>query len=127
MNFAEGYRGQADERQALFGGAGSVRVWDLLGAMGAPPFSAVLYCELSAAGGVGQHRQLADHEIVLALEGEADVTVDHRVQCIGPGQLVYLPVGAVLAIQNRSNEAVFRYLIIKAKPPEQGTGPAHHG
>jgi quercetin dioxygenase-like cupin family protein len=103
-------------REALFGGVGAVKIWDLLGAQVAVPFSAVLYCELTAGGSVGQHRQERDHEFVLSLEGEADVTVGGRTQRLGPGQLVYLGQGDVLAIENSSTEQPFRYLIVKAQP-----------
>jgi quercetin dioxygenase-like cupin family protein len=124
MNFAKGLSGQAVEREALFGGAGSVKVLDLLGRLVAPPFSAVLYCELSAKGSVGSHQQLTDHEIVLGLEGEADICVGQQRQSIGPGGLVYLPQGALLAIDNRSSDKPFRYLIIKATGQPQAPASA---
>ena len=52
-----------DRRQALFGGAGEVRVWNLLGRHPAPPFAAVLACELDPGGSVGRHKQSTYNEI----------------------------------------------------------------
>src|SRR5689334_18273855 len=102
-------------REALFGGNGTVKVWDLLGALQALPFSAILYCELEAGGAVGAHRQERDPEFVLALDGVARVTVGERMRALAAGQLVYLAQGEILALQNASNEQPFRYLIVKAK------------
>lgn len=46
---------RCDARAALFGGEGTVRVWDLGGRVGA--LSAVLFCELEPGGRVGRHVQ----------------------------------------------------------------------
>ena len=50
--------GPGDRREALFGGKGAVTVWNLLGRTPAPPFTAVLSCELDPGGSVGRHRQV---------------------------------------------------------------------
>lgn len=108
-------KGAAARREALFGGEGAVLVWNLLGASEAPPFSAVLSCELDPGGSVGRHVQEHDPEIVIGLEGDGEATVDDRTLPLGPGDVAHLPLGAILAIRNRSTEAPLRYLIIKAK------------
>jgi len=110
------------QRQALFGGEGTVRIWDLLGTGQAPPFSAVLRCELEPGGSVGPHRQQRDPEILVGLEGTGQVTVDRQSAPFGPGSLIYLPHGGVLSITNRSDDAPLRYFIIKAQAQQTQPG-----
>jgi quercetin dioxygenase-like cupin family protein len=100
-------------RRDLFGGRGAVQVWDLLGREVAPPFTAVLGCELEPGGSVGPHRQQDFPELVLGLGGLGQATVDGVPHRLGPGDVVYLPLGAALALENPGEE-VLRYLIIKA-------------
>ena len=102
-------------RRDLFGGRGEVRVTDLLGGLAAPPFSAVLDCELAHGGTVGAHRQQEHPEIVVGQAGEGEAIVDGVVHPLGPGDVVYLPLGSVLALRNRSDAAPLRYLIVKAR------------
>ena len=106
--------GKPIEHDALFGGAGRVRVWDLLGQRAVPPFSAVLSCELEAHGSVGRHVQQRDPEIVIGLAGRGEATVDDTVGSLQSGSVVYLEHGSVLAIRNCGDEPL-RYLIIKAR------------
>jgi quercetin dioxygenase-like cupin family protein len=107
-------KGPVDVRSALFGGKGSVRVWDLLRGAPAVPFSAVLSCELEPEGTVGAHRQQRDPEIVIGLGGHGSAEVDGRDHPLSAGDLVYLPHGATLSLKNLSSEEPLRYLIIKA-------------
>lgn len=107
-------RGDPDVRAALFGGNGSVKVWDLLGPRLAPPFSAVLSCELEPGGSVGVHQQQRDPEILLGLEGQGEVTVAGFAGALTPGTVVFVPFGSTLSLRNLSPEAPLRYLIIKA-------------
>jgi quercetin dioxygenase-like cupin family protein len=108
--------GQADRREALFGGKGAVTVWNLLGRTPAPPFTAVLSCELDPGGSVGRHRQEHFPEIVLGVEGDGRAIVDGAAQLLVPGAVVYLPLGATLEIANLREDEPLRYLIIKAQP-----------
>lgn len=101
-------------RADLFGGRGTVRIWDLLASAAAPPFSAVLQCELAPGGTVGAHRQQDDPEIVIGLEGVGEARVDGQPQPLNAGDLVYLPHGSLLELANLG-DAPLRYLIIKAK------------
>ena len=78
-------KGQGFPRDALFGGEGTVTVWDLLGRAAAPPFTAILGCELEARGSVGRHVQEEFAEIVIGLEGEGVATVDGAERALGPG------------------------------------------
>jgi quercetin dioxygenase-like cupin family protein len=103
---------RASVRKELFGGTGSVRVWDLGAAR--PPFTAVLYCELDAGGRVGEHVQKSDHEVVIVLAGEAVLYVDGSARGCVPGDAVALPLGSRLAIDNASPSENVRYLIVKA-------------
>jgi quercetin dioxygenase-like cupin family protein len=112
MSFGDGVPFQRD---GLFGGTGSVRVWDLLRGTAALPFTAVLGCELDAGGSVGRHRQDEYPEVVVGLEGDGEADVDGRTSPLGPGDVVHLPLGSVLALRNRSQTEVLRYLIVKAK------------
>ena len=112
-------KGPPTTRERLFGGEGAVTIWNLLGAAAAPPFSAVLSCELDPGGSVGRHVQEHDPEIVLGLEGDGEATVDDRTVPLGPGDVVHLPLGSILAIRNRDAGAPLRYLIVKA-----AVGPA---
>lgn len=107
-------RGTVTQRTALFGGRGTVSVWNLLGRQNAPPFSAVLSCELAAHGSVGAHVQEEHPEIVIGLEGEGEAIVDGARHALEPGSVVFLPFGSQLAITNLGDEPL-RYLIIKAK------------
>jgi quercetin dioxygenase-like cupin family protein len=106
-------RDKADRRADLFGGSGVVCVWSLLRG-DAPPFSAVLACELAPGGNVGTHLQQRDREIVVCLAGEGTATVEGQAQPMRPGTVAYLPFGRSLAIRNDSSHAPLRYLIVKA-------------
>lgn len=100
----------------LFGGKGDVHVADLLGRSAAPPFQAVLGCELEAAGRVGLHRQEQLDEIVVCVGGKGVVTVgkDPPIDFV-PGAVAYVRLGTTLQIENASAQESLRYLIIKAK------------
>jgi quercetin dioxygenase-like cupin family protein len=111
-------RGGTDVRIALFGGTGSVTVSDLLGPRAAPPFSAVLFCELDPGGSVGSHQQQRDPELVLGLEGKGEASVQGSPAPLEPGSVVYVPFGATLSLRNLSPDEPLRYLIIKAETLE---------
>jgi quercetin dioxygenase-like cupin family protein len=104
---------RADVRTGLFGGEGTVRVWDL-GAR-TPPFTAVLYCELEGGARVGAHRQQGDDEIVIVVGGEGVLYVEGRPHACAAGSAVPLPDGATLEIDNASAAEPLRYLIVKAR------------
>lgn len=106
-------RGAADVRRELFGGRGEVQVWDLLGPA-AGPFTALLSCELSPGGSVGRHVQQEFSELVLGLDGQGQASVDGSPHALGAGDVVHVPLGAVLAIENLGEQPL-RYLIIKAR------------
>jgi quercetin dioxygenase-like cupin family protein len=107
-------KGTPDLRIDLFGGRGEVRVWSLLQGA-AEPFTAVLSCELVPGGTVGRHVQDEFPEVVIGVDGEGEATVDDEAYALGSGDAVYLPLGSVLSIANRSDETPLRYLIIKAR------------
>jgi quercetin dioxygenase-like cupin family protein len=104
-----------DVREALFGGRGRVQVWDMLGSREADPFAAVLACELEPGGSVGNHVQEEFPELVICLDGEGTANIDGASHPLGPGELVFLPLGSVLAIENSSAELPLHYLIVKAR------------
>jgi mannose-6-phosphate isomerase-like protein (cupin superfamily) len=106
-------KGAADVRRELFGGRGEVQVWSLL-ETAAEPFTAILSCELSAGGSVGQHVQQQFPEVVVGLSGRGQASVDGRVRPLGAGDVVHVPLGSVLALENPGQEPL-RYLIIKAR------------
>jgi len=108
-----------DVREALFGGRGRVQVWDMLGAREAAPFAAVLACELEAGASVGDHVQQEFPELVICLDGEGVARIDGTSHPLGPGELVYLPLGSVLALENSSAELPLHYLIVKARAAAQ--------
>ena len=107
-------KGPSAVRSELFGGRGEVRVWSLLD-VEADPFTAVLSCELAPGGSVGPHVQEEFPEIVIGVEGHGEATVDARLHGLSSGDAVYLPLGSVLTIENRSPDEPLRYLIIKAR------------
>src|SRR5882672_1918181 len=107
-------KGPAAVRSELFGGRGELRVWSLLD-VEADPFTAVLSCELAPGGSVGPHLQEEFPEIVIGVEGHGEATVDARLHGLSSGDAVYLPLGSVLTIENRSPDEPLRYLIIKAR------------
>ena len=104
-----------DVREALFGGRGRVQVWDMLGKRDATPFAAVLACELEPGGAVGDHVQQEYPELVICLDGEGVARVDGAPHPLGPGELVFLALGSVLALENTSRELPLHYLIVKAQ------------
>jgi quercetin dioxygenase-like cupin family protein len=106
-------KGNPSVQVDLFGGRGEVRVWNLLHHT-AGPFMAVLSCALDPGGSVGRHLQEHFPELVIGVEGEGHASVDGQATRLSPGDVVYLPLGSILTIENRSNDAPLRYLIIKA-------------
>ncbi|MGK0362838.1 MAG: quercetin dioxygenase-like cupin family protein [Bradymonadia bacterium] len=98
----------------LFGGRGEVQIHDLLSGAAVPPFSAALWCALEAGGSVGAHRQQHDPEILIGLGGSGRAFVDDVPHALNEGDLVYLPLGSLLRLEN-SADAPLQYLIIKAK------------
>jgi quercetin dioxygenase-like cupin family protein len=110
-------RGTPDVRADLFGGSGSVRVWNLLARTTPPaPFTVVLACELDPGGRVGAHRQEHEPELVIGLAGRGRATVDGEPFPLEPHAVVALPLGAVLSIENLSLDEPLSYLILKAAP-----------
>ncbi len=101
----------------LFGGTGEVQVWNLLGQRTAPPFDAVLACELEPDGSVGTHVQQHAHEVVVVVTGEGSAQVEGITQMLEPGSVVWLPKGHRLALQNASADNPLNYLIVKARTP----------
>ncbi|HEY2733752.1 MAG TPA: cupin domain-containing protein [Polyangiales bacterium] len=101
-------------RSDLFGGIGSVRVTSLLSGA-AEPFTAILSCELAASGSVGPHRQEEFPEIILGCAGSGVATIDGVAHPLEPGDALFLPLGAVLAIENRSSASALCYFIVKAR------------
>ncbi|MEZ4454432.1 MAG: cupin domain-containing protein [Nannocystaceae bacterium] len=104
-----------DRRRDLFGGVGEVLVWDLLGADAAPPFTAILRCELAPGGHVGRHVQQAFPEIVVGLGGVGEAKIGGIAHRLAVGDVVYLPLGEVLELRNLGPEAPLHYLIVKAR------------
>lgn len=106
---------RAEVRERLFGGEGSVSVWDLGRGALVPPFTAVVFAELSPGGSVGRHQQASDDELVIVLQGEGVLYVDGRAAACGRGSVVGLAKGSVLEIDNASIEAPLQYVIVKAR------------
>jgi quercetin dioxygenase-like cupin family protein len=106
----------ADRRADLFGGNGTVAIWNLLGRQAAPPFEAVIACELEPSGHVGTHLQQQCDEIIVCLEGDGIVAIQGGEQPLRPGTVAYLQQGKTLSIRNPSDTPL-RYLIIKAARP----------
>ena len=102
-------------RAGLFGGQGTLQIWNLLGRGQAPPFSAVLRCELAPGGSVGPHTQQRDPELVLCLDGQGFISVDRQEVPFQPGAMIYLQHGSVLALRNPSTDTPLKYLIIKGR------------
>jgi quercetin dioxygenase-like cupin family protein len=98
----------------LFGGVGEVRVLSLLHGASAP-FTAVLACELAPGGSVGAHVQQEFPEVVIGVGGDGEARVNGAVHALDACSAVYLPLGAVLEIVNRSEHEPLRYLIVKAQ------------
>lgn len=104
----------ADRREALFGGVGAVKVWNLLGKFAMRPFSAVLLCELEPGASVGPHAQQRDPEIVIVLEGQGEAVVAGVARTLAPGVVVHVPFKKRLSLSNGSATEPLRYLIVKA-------------
>ncbi|HEY2728826.1 MAG TPA: cupin domain-containing protein [Polyangia bacterium] len=104
-----------DRRERLFGGSGAVLVWNLCAAEPAPPFGAILACELEGGGSVGLHVQQEFAEVLIVVEGEGVVRVGGAPMAVHAGVVVQVPLGETLALENASPERPLRYLIVKAK------------
>jgi quercetin dioxygenase-like cupin family protein len=102
-----------DRREALFGGRGAVRVWALVAAP-ARPFTAVLACELEPSSSVGAHVQQQHPELVICISGRGSVAINGVSTEFRAGNVVELPHGQTLAIDNASSKEPLRYLIIKS-------------
>jgi quercetin dioxygenase-like cupin family protein len=107
-------KGIPSARMDLFGGRGEVRVWSLLD-RSAEPFTAILSCELAPQGSVGPHVQEEFPEVIIGIAGSGQATVNQQIRALGAGDVIHLPLGTVLAIENRSSEEPLRYLIVKAR------------
>ena len=101
-------------QQNLFGGQGTVFVYDLLQGRVTPPFDAVLACELAPGGSVGKHVQEFSHEIIIVVRGEGTAMVDSESQDLGSGSVVHVAHGQSLSLQNSSDQQALSYLIVKA-------------
>lgn len=99
---------------SLFGGVGQVRVLSLLQGASSP-FTAALSCELAPGGRVGAHKQQDFPELVIGVGGDGEAHVDGVAHPLTAKHAVYLPLGAVLEIVNRSAHEPLRYLIVKAR------------
>ena len=107
-------KGTPAVRRDQFGGSGEVRVWNLQ--QGATePFTAILSCELVAGGSVGRHVQQEFVEVVIGVTGSGEATVNEERFTLGAGDVVHVPLGAVLSIDNRASLVPLCYLIIKAR------------
>ena len=105
--------GSSFQRADLFGGTGTVTIWNIL-KQAQEPFSAALWCELEIGGFVGPHVQQRDPEMVICLAGQGTAKVNGTPYKLVTGELVSLPLGATLSIRNEGEEPL-KYLIIKAK------------
>ena len=105
------------ERKDLFGGTGTVKIWNLSSTMKQQeisPFRASLWCSLQGHGFVGPHKQQEFPEMIICLSGKGMVQVQQKTHEFFPGIQIYLPLGSVLSIKN-SMEEELEYLIIKAE------------
>ncbi len=112
-------KGTARERVDLFGGSGTVLVWDLLEGKARGPFKGVVSCELEPAGSVGRHVEERYAELVIGVEGTGEVRVGGKANALMAGDVVYLPRGEVMEILNLSGDVPLQYLILKV-PAEAG-------
>ena len=101
------------QRSNLFGGTGTVTIWNIL-KQAQEPFSAALWCELEVGGFVGPHVQQRDPELIICLSGQGTAKVNGQAHKLVTGELVCLSLGATLSIRNEGEE-LLKYLIIKAK------------
>lgn len=102
-------------QQDLFGGTGEVIVRDHLRGGRLGGFTAVLGCELAPGASVGTHYQPDWGEVVVVTAGTGTIAVDGVDRAVGPGAVVLLPQGAMLAIAN-AGDAPLGYVILKAAP-----------
>ncbi|MDX2012939.1 MAG: cupin domain-containing protein [Myxococcaceae bacterium] len=105
------WRGPVDVRDALFGGRGTVRVWNV--AEVPQGFEVALGCELSARGSVGPHAQEHCDELVIGVSGRGKARVDGVDHVLEAGAVVPVPQGSVLELQAGATK--LRYLIVKAR------------
>ena len=96
----------------LFGGRGTVSIWNITPRL--PPFTALLWCSLSSKGRVGPHRQEHHPEVVVCISGAGSLWINKKKFAMEPMYSYPLPLGAVLAIENLSEEPLV-YTITKAK------------
>jgi uncharacterized cupin superfamily protein len=64
---------------------------------------------------VGRHVQQEFREIIVGLSGDGEAVVDGTAHPLRADDAVFLPLGSVLSIVNRSTLEALRYLIVKAR------------
>ncbi len=106
--------GPRDEREGLFGGRGRVTVHDRFAGRAHGPFQAALMCALDPGGFVGRHRQERFDELVIVVSGHGHATVGTTQVALEAGEIIHLPLGQSLSLQNGSTDELLRYLIVKA-------------
>jgi uncharacterized cupin superfamily protein len=104
-------RGPVEVRKALFGGRGTVKVWN---AAEVPPgFEVALACELSARGSVGPHAQEHCDELVIGISGRGTARVDGVRHVLTAGVVIAVPQGSVLELTAGATK--LQYLIVKSR------------
>lgn len=83
--------------------------------VGTEPFTAGLACELAPGGRVGAHRQEEFAELVIGVAGQGEARVNGAALVLEPASVVYVPLGAVLEIENTSDAAALVYVIVKSR------------
>tara|TARA_B110000037_G_scaffold212172_1_gene264600 strand:+ start:147 stop:467 length:321 start_codon:yes stop_codon:yes gene_type:complete len=102
------------QQENLFGGNGIVEIESRL-KEGSFPFSAILLCKLEACGSIGKHRQQRDSELVIGISGQGMITINSKTEELIVKTSVFVPFGAVLSIENKSETEPLEYWIIKVE------------
>lgn len=96
----------------LFGGTGTVRVWNCSPMHNQKPFDVVLFCILDGFGSVGAHIQKSHQELVLCLSGEGVIHIGKEVFPFSFGQSYSIAENVRISIENKSAEPLL-YTITK--------------
>jgi quercetin dioxygenase-like cupin family protein len=108
--------GSPIRREAVFGGAGELLIWNLIEGTPHAPFASAAACQLAPGGHVGEFKEERNPELIIVLEGKGTATVNGASKALKEGDCLQIEVGATLSLKNDSADGPLRYLVVKGTP-----------
>ena len=105
--------GSPIRREAVFGGAGELLIWNLIEGTPQAPFASAAACQLAPGGHIGEFKEERNPELIIVIEGKGTALVNGSAKGLSEGDSLQIEVGATLALKNDSAEVPLRYLVVK--------------